>query len=110
MFLFGKLEKAAKVGSLFQNKDREKKAPAARGGGGGGGDGGGKPAETPEGAKTAKPGEKLPAPDTKALSSLFQGMVDPAMPEGKKARKKAPGEPGDSGGAADKAVAVEAPA
>ena len=78
MFLFSRLEKAAKVESLFKPGKAARTGggggsppPGAAGpnsstgGGGGGADGGG------------GGGAKASAPDVGALSNVFQGMVDP---------------------------------
>ena len=83
MFLFARLENAAKVDSLFKNPSKPARAPS---GGASAPASGGATSESakPEGAQTRKAGEKLPQPDPKYLESLFQGMVDPATPAHKK--------------------------
>ena len=90
MFLFSRLENAAKVESLFKSPSKPVKGPSPSTGGGSGDAGrGGGAAKKPEGAPSHTPGEKLPAPDPGTLESLFQGMVDPAVPDHKRKAGKA---------------------
>src|SRR6266545_7453225 len=92
MFLFDRLEKAAKVDSLFQNQNRQVRGPA---GAAASAPDAKASSEKPEGAQSKKHGEKLPAPDPKSLESLFQGMVDPAVPDSKKKKSSKAAESDD---------------